>query len=282
MRQPKKFVFVLMPFDDSFSDIYTYGIKQSCTELNTYCERVDEQIYTERILDRIYNQISKADIIIADMTGRNANVFYEVGYAHGLGKNVILLTQNADDIPFDLKHFPHIIYNGTIRTLGENLKTRLEWFLNSTTVEEITQFDFGLEFLINGEKILEGTDINITNDLINIWDDYFTLKIDIFNSSSKIHKSKFKIGIETSIENKELVEGLEAIKPSRENILFLSKELTNVYPGAYKSVDFKLKQPRTGDGNSIKIKLKLKVFTNLELREINFTMIVAAKSQSPW
>lgn len=103
---PKPFCFVLMPFEPSFSDVYEIGIKETCTTAGAYCERVDEQIFDGRILDRIYNQISKADFIIADMTGRNANVFYEVGYAHALGKRTILLTQKSDDIPFDLKHFP--------------------------------------------------------------------------------------------------------------------------------------------------------------------------------
>ena len=52
------------------------------------------------------------------MTGRNPNVFYETGYAHALGKHVILLTQEAKDIPFDLKHYQHIIY--AKRILGSN------------------------------------------------------------------------------------------------------------------------------------------------------------------
>src|ERR1035438_2210812 len=112
--RPKKFVFVLMPFNKDFDDIYLYGIKQSCNDIQVYCERVDEQIFTESILDRVLNQISKADILIADMTDRNPNVFYEVGYAHGIGKKVILLTKNENDIPFDFKHFPHIIYKNKI------------------------------------------------------------------------------------------------------------------------------------------------------------------------
>lgn len=89
-----------MPFDGDFDDIYKLGIKQSCIDAGAYCERVDEQIFNESILDRIYNQISKANIVIADMTNRNPNVFYEVGYAHALGKTTILLTKNSDDIPF--------------------------------------------------------------------------------------------------------------------------------------------------------------------------------------
>ena len=61
------------------------------------------------MLDRIYNQIAKSDVIISDMTGKNPNVFYETGYAHALGKRVLMLTQSVHDIPFDLKHFQHII-----------------------------------------------------------------------------------------------------------------------------------------------------------------------------
>ncbi len=93
-----------MPFDSSFDDIYKFGIKGAAEDAGAYAERIDEQIFSEGILDRVFNQINKADVIVADMTGRNPNVFYEVGYAHALGKIVLLLTQQADDIPFDLKH----------------------------------------------------------------------------------------------------------------------------------------------------------------------------------
>src|SRR5687768_13834868 len=94
------FAFVLMPFDASFDDLYRFGIKEPAKELGILAERVDEQIYREGILDRIYRQIEVADIVIADMSGRNPNVFYEVGYAHAKDKLCILLTSNADDIPF--------------------------------------------------------------------------------------------------------------------------------------------------------------------------------------
>ena len=68
------------------------------------------------------------------MTGRNPNVFYEVGYAHALQKEVILLTQDADDIPFDLRVHNHIVYEGKIMRLQELLRKRLTfWKRNSTS-----------------------------------------------------------------------------------------------------------------------------------------------------
>ncbi len=130
---PKPFVFVLMPFEKSFDDIYQLGIKAACLESGAYGERVDEQVFDDTILQRIVNQITKADLIVADMTGRNANVFYETGYAHALGKRVILLTQRGEDIPFDLKHHPHIIYGGRITELKSELHKRITWALSHPT-----------------------------------------------------------------------------------------------------------------------------------------------------
>jgi hypothetical protein len=127
MSQDSFFVFVLMPFHAEFDDIYQLGIKETARSLDILAERVDEQIYREGILERIYRQIDIADVVVADMTGKNPNVFYEVGYAHAKGKLCILLTSDAGDIPFDLKHRRHIVYNGSIGTLRDRLKQELEW-----------------------------------------------------------------------------------------------------------------------------------------------------------
>lgn len=127
MAQDSLFAFVLMPFDTAFDDIYRLGIKETATSLGITAERVDEQKYHEGILERIYRQIEAADIIIADMSGKNPNVFYEVGYAHAKQKLRILLTAEADDIPFDLKHQRHVVYKNSIGQLRERLKPELEW-----------------------------------------------------------------------------------------------------------------------------------------------------------
>lgn len=120
------FAFVLMPFDADFDDIYRLGIKETAEAVGVKAERVDEQIFhKENILERIYGQIDAADIIISDMTGRNPNVFYETGYAHAKGKTCLLLTSNADDIPFDLKHHRHVIYGDSIQNLRRMLEREL-------------------------------------------------------------------------------------------------------------------------------------------------------------
>ena len=65
------------------------------------------------IIDDICNSILGADVVVADCTGQNPNVFYELGIAHTLGKDVILLTQSIDDIPFDISHLRFIEYENT-------------------------------------------------------------------------------------------------------------------------------------------------------------------------
>lgn len=195
---PKPFVFVLMPFSDDFNDVYQLGIKAACEEAETYCERVDEQIFEERILDRIYNQISKADLVVADMTGRNPNVFYEVGYAHALGKSVILLTSQADDIPFDLKHFSHIVYKQSISGLKKELRKKVKWFVDNpvTNKRSVSQ---SLRVFVSNQELLDGREIRTKNNSSNP-DRSVTiyLEFNLKNETESVLQSlDFQLGIET-------------------------------------------------------------------------------------
>ena len=184
---PKPFIFVLMPFDAQFNDTYKFGIKGAAEDVGAYAERIDEQIFTEGILERIFNQISKADVIVADMTGRNPNVFYEVGYAHALGKVVLLLTQNVDDIPFDLKHRPHIVYAGKIETLREKLTEKLIWAINETSRKEKQNLLEKFLISLSGEEI----------PLANSFDE-----IPIFENEGGIRKGNMYLSLYFTIRNR--------------------------------------------------------------------------------
>jgi len=106
-------------------------VAAACEAAGATCARVDEQIFLENILERIYAEIERADLVVAEMTDRNPNVFYETGYAHGLAKPVMLLTKTADDIPFDLRHYPHVVHEGRIETLRPELEKRVRWCLEN-------------------------------------------------------------------------------------------------------------------------------------------------------
>lgn len=148
-NKKKPFIFVLMPFHHDYDDIYEFGIKAACQSVGAVCERVDEQFFDESILTRIYKQIEIADVIVAEMSGRNPNVFYETGYAHALSKRVILLTKEADDIPFDMKHYSHIVYSGKIKELKPQLEKKIKWCLDHPQVEPVSQIARFSDIVIN-------------------------------------------------------------------------------------------------------------------------------------
>lgn len=104
--------FVIMPFRDELNKFYNDIIKPTAMSIpEMQCLRADEIYDNKAIIDDIWEGINEAKVLIADLTGRNANVFYELGLAHARGKEVILIAQTEDDIPFDLLHLRHIIYS---------------------------------------------------------------------------------------------------------------------------------------------------------------------------
>jgi nucleoside 2-deoxyribosyltransferase len=164
------FAFVLMPFDAAFDDIYKLGIKETAEKIGIRAERVDEQIFhKENILERIYSQIDAADFIIADLTGRNPNVFYETGYAHAKGKLCLLLTSRADDIPFDLKHHRHLIYGDSIQNLRQALEKDLDWLKSEiTNRQSILTVRLNRTFaLLEKNKLTADAKIDLAFDLSN-------------------------------------------------------------------------------------------------------------------
>ena len=183
---PKPFVFVLMPFAKEFDDIYKFGIKGAAEDAGAYAERVDEQMFDEGILERVFNQINKADVVVSDMTGRNPNVFYEVGYAHALGKVVLLLTQDADDIPFDLQHRPHIIYEKSIEKLRKALGERLEWAIGESRRRSLPRVARSFVLSIEGVRVPEdelGEDAPVVD--IDPSEKLYRLRVNVLNSSEQ-------------------------------------------------------------------------------------------------
>lgn len=103
--------FVLMPFEQKLTDIYERYIKvpiESTCKIK--CIRADDIYKPTHIMKDIWDHICRSAIIIADMTHKNPNVFYELGLSHAIGKRVVLLSQSTDDIPFDLRSVRTIIY----------------------------------------------------------------------------------------------------------------------------------------------------------------------------
>lgn len=92
-------IFVLMPFSERFKPIYEDHISNIVKEMNLSIGRADDFFAARSIISDIWNAIFHSMIIIADCTGRNPNVFYEIGIAHTVGKPTILISQSTDDLP---------------------------------------------------------------------------------------------------------------------------------------------------------------------------------------
>ena len=137
-------VFVAMPFDKNFDDVYMYGIKQAIEKNGRVSERVDQVFFTGDVIDRMLLRIESAQLIVADISGNNPNVFYEVGLADGMGlikrrdsnrdqdkKKVIFITQETQS-PFDIQNQNRIFYNRfAIHELQEKLQKAIADILNS-------------------------------------------------------------------------------------------------------------------------------------------------------
>lgn len=108
-------VFLLMPFTTVPKPVYDDHIRGVAQALRLRAGRADDFFINGSVMADIWSAINSAKIIIADCTGRNPNVFYEVGLAHSLGKDTILISQELNDVPFDLRHMRVITYEYTPR-----------------------------------------------------------------------------------------------------------------------------------------------------------------------
>jgi hypothetical protein len=114
MTKTKRKCFVLMPFADALREIYDQVFKPVCSDNDIECWRVDEIAKPGSITRDIVNGIIEADLVIADLTNRNPNVFYELGIAHSVGNKTIMVSQHKTDVPFDIANYRVIFYEQTI------------------------------------------------------------------------------------------------------------------------------------------------------------------------
>lgn len=105
--------FVIMPFIDALDGIWNTVIRPVVEAAGDRCFRADDIFTPGPIMSDILRSIITADYLIAELTYRNPNVYYELGIAHALTKPVILLTQDIDALPFDLRHQRVILYTDT-------------------------------------------------------------------------------------------------------------------------------------------------------------------------
>ena len=122
-KRPKK-IFVVMPFAQKFIDVYIIGIREVAETMKLIVERADDIEHNDEIVGVIQDKIRSCDIVVADLTDSNANVFYEVGYAHGVERATILICEEGGNIPFDVKSKNIILYPSIVE-LRPRLRNRI-------------------------------------------------------------------------------------------------------------------------------------------------------------
>ncbi len=134
-RQSQKFAgscFVLMPFKEPFDTYFAEMIDPAVRAAHLEPLRGDSLFRPSPIMGDIWQMIQDARVLVAELTEKNANVFYELGLAHAIGKPVILISETIDDVPFDLQPLRVILYNKSDPAWGARLKGDLIVSLRET------------------------------------------------------------------------------------------------------------------------------------------------------
>lgn len=114
--------FVMQPFGGHLGTYYDLIYKPAIEKAGLTARRADDDIFaTGKIMDQVWRGIHQATVLVAELTSKNPNVFYELGLAHALRKPVVLVSSNEDDVPFDLRHIRVILYDQTDPFWGQKL-----------------------------------------------------------------------------------------------------------------------------------------------------------------
>ena len=114
--------FVMQPFAPPHGDYYEKIYRPAIEKAGLKPVRADADIFhTGKIMDQVWDGINAAKVLVAELTSRNPNVFYELGLAHALKKPVVLVSSKEEDVPFDLQHIRVIYYDVTDPFWGTKL-----------------------------------------------------------------------------------------------------------------------------------------------------------------
>lgn len=147
-------IFVMMPFSPALKPVYTDHIKPITAKLGFTCSRADDFFTTKSVIDEVWSAIYYCRLCIADCTGKNPNVFYELGLAHTLGRDCVLISQSIDDVPFDVRHLRVIIYDKyNLQKLEADLARTLQTTFNLPEIQ-----------ILEAEKSLPPSDVSNTTE----------------------------------------------------------------------------------------------------------------------
>ncbi len=132
----KNTCFVIMPFQSKSDVVYEDVIVPAIQEAGLNALRGDEVFGAQRVMNDVWEEIREARIVLAELTGRNANVLYELGLAHAIGKLVIIIVNSMKDVPFDVRDVRCIVYETSHPRWGEMLSQKIVKTIKSVLADD--------------------------------------------------------------------------------------------------------------------------------------------------
>lgn len=239
MTGPPPFALVILPAGGAFDDSWALAIQPACEAAGAYAERLDAALTPDAVLQHMQNLIAKADLVIVDTTERYEKIFYAAGYAHALDKQVILLTKTEEEIPFDLRHYPHIIHDGKLPDRRE-LERRARHLLDAAARGE-APLATPVEISVNKVALSPDVPKEVTaNDQGNsgLWFD-----VEIRNQTGwRLRAVRLQLGLIAPSHYRE-VSGrsgkyLDKIPMDADTRLYLSRQDLTIFPGSWDTAAF--------------------------------------------
>jgi hypothetical protein len=131
-KVPSRTCFVIMPFGYPSDRYYGNVFAPAVSAAGLEPIRADSLFRSTSIIGDIWRLTQEAAVLIADLSGKNPNVFYELGLAHAIGKPVILVSSSIEDIPFDLRSLRVLVYDKDNEAWGAELRERIVSSLRET------------------------------------------------------------------------------------------------------------------------------------------------------
>jgi HEPN domain-containing protein len=139
-----KLCFVMMPFGKRFDEVYRLVIAPAARDNGLTALRADEMAGPGFIMEQIRTAIQQSRLCVADLTGSNANVLYEIGYAQAMGKALVLLAERGSRLPFDVAHQRVVFYGPELDLAQEALQGAISVALSSFRLDEAQRlFELG-------------------------------------------------------------------------------------------------------------------------------------------
>lgn len=154
LEASSRMCFVMMPFNSEFEAVYRELISPAVLDAGLEVWRADQISAPGAIVEQVRSAIRQARLCIADITGGNPNVLYEIGYAQALEKPLVLLARDTERIPFDLAHLRVLTYGDATATTRDQLRSLVSYAAYN---EKLTKAQQLLEIGQHSGAIAAGT-----------------------------------------------------------------------------------------------------------------------------